>query len=154
MWGNARYMLSTPGTLEINVSCRPTLLGLTIGAPKQYGNGIPTPSNFNIMRKCLSRSQFSSGSIEPEVSYRGVYGLVRRPTENDRIHMVLSIRCHIMVEIVHEILPLHALITSVSDLSGKEFDNAPKWRYREERADPGIVYLGLWRHRVSDIRNQ
>jgi hypothetical protein len=38
---------------------------------------------------------------------------------------------------------LHALIPPVSYLGGKEFDNATERRYREQRADPRIVYLGL-----------
>lgn len=46
--------------------------------------------------------------------------------------MVFSMGCHIMVKIVHEILPLHSLITSVANLGGKEFDNAAEWRYCEK----------------------
>lgn len=57
--------------------------------------------------------------------------------------MIFPMRCHIVVEIIHEVLPLHALIAPVSNLGGKEFDDAPERRYREQRADPRIIYLGF-----------
>lgn len=88
------------------------------------------------MRKCLPRSQLRPGRIEPELSDRGVDILVRRPTENDRIHMIFPMRRHIAMETIHKVLPLHALIAPVTNLSGKEFDNAPERRYRKQRADP------------------
>lgn len=57
--------------------------------------------------------------------------------------MIFPMRRHIVMEIIHKVFPLHALIPPVSYLGGKEFDNATERRYREQRADPRIVYLGL-----------
>lgn len=91
----------------------------------------------------MSGSQLRPGRIEPELSDGSVDILVRRPTEDNRVHMVFPMRRHIVMEIIHKVLPLHALITPITNLSGKELDNASKRRYREERADPRIIYLGL-----------
>jgi hypothetical protein len=75
----------------------------------------------------------------------------RRPTKNHRIHAIFLMGRHIAVEIIHKVLPLHALIAPVTDLSREELNDSRKWGYREEGANPRIVYFCLRRHRVSDV---
>lgn len=75
----------------------------------------------------------------------------RRPTKNHRIHAIFLMGRHVAVEIIHKVLPLHALVPPITDLSREELDDSSKGGYREEGADPRIVYFCLRCHRVSNV---
>jgi hypothetical protein len=60
----------------------------------------------------------------------------RRPPKDHRIHAIFLMGRHVAVEIIHKVLPLHALVTPITDLGGEELDYSSKGGNREEGADP------------------
>lgn len=68
--------------------------------------------------------------------------------------MVLLVNRHIPVEIVHELLPLDALVASIADLGGEKFHNSSKRGPREEGIDPRLVDRRVRRNGVSNERDQ
>lgn len=111
----------------------------TILAPENNRQSVAHQDMFRFMRDGSPRGEFLGSDVEPDVLRGTVHVDVRRALEDQRVHVVLLVGRDVVVEIVHELFPLHALAAAVADLRGEVLQHAHERRHGEQRPDPAVV---------------
>lgn len=71
-----------------------------------------------------SGAQFLRSDIEPDVLRGTMHVDMRSALEHQRVHVILFIGRDVVVEVAHELFPLHSLAAAVADFCREVFQHS------------------------------
>lgn len=78
------------------------------------------PNLLRVMGSSVPQSQLPLGHVEPNIVNRTMHVAVGSALEDKRIHIISLVGLYVIVKVVHEILSLCALVSTITDLGREE----------------------------------